>query len=209
MGQISQVAMLASAALVMRDDHKLTTKVKVAGGLKKCAGRLGVKGYPCQILDTLLAISPAEDWTAGNRPVIAKSNARLAFDLGVCEKTVSRAIRSLLEAGIVAYRDSPTGRRYVNRGGGGSFGLDFSPARQRFAEFEELANAHVDESRAVRDNTAKPRCCSANRHALEQARRDGHDTETFESQFNALKFGPVRRSLRKRPTERTFSERLF
>ncbi|ASY61371.1 plasmid replication protein RepC [Sinorhizobium sp. CCBAU 05631] len=178
---------LASAALAMREDHKPTTKAKVASALKKCAGRLGIKGYPYQILDTLLAISPAEDWTAGNRPVVAISNARLAFDLGVCEKTVSRAIRSLVEAGIVAYRDSPTGRRYVNREGGGSFGLDFSPARQRLAKLEELASAHVDEWRAMRETTRRSQGVARQIvDALEQARRDGIDVGASETQFNEL-----------------------
>ncbi len=178
---------LASAVLAMREDHKPTTKAKVASALKKCAGRLGIKGYAYQTLDTLLAISPAEDWTAGNRPVVAISNARLAFDLGVCEKTVSRAIRSLVEAGVIAYRDSPTGRRYVNREGGGSFGLDFSPARQRLAELEELANAHVDEWRAMRDTTRRSQGVARQIvDALEQACRDGYDTGALESQFNAL-----------------------
>lgn len=178
---------LASAALAMRDDHRPATKAQVASALKKCAGRLGIKGYPYQVLDTLLAISPAEDWAEGKRPVVAISNARLAFDFGVCEKTVSRAIRTLVEAGIVAYRDSPTGRRYVNREGGGSFGLDFSPARLRLAELQELANAHVDEWRWMRETTR--RCQGIARQivdALEQLRRDGHKTQAFEDQFNAL-----------------------
>ncbi|WP_164893863.1 MULTISPECIES: plasmid replication protein RepC [unclassified Mesorhizobium] len=178
---------LASAALAMREDYKPTTKAKVASALKKCAGRLGIKGYPYQILDTLLAISPGEDWTTGNRPVVAISNARLAFDLGVCEKTITRAIRVLVEAGIVAYRDSPTGRRYVNREGGGSFGLDFSPARQRLAELEELANAHADEWRVMRETTRRSQGIARQIvDALEQIRRHGHDTEAVESQFNTL-----------------------
>ncbi len=178
---------LASAALAMREDNRPATKAQVASALKKCAGRLGIKGYPYQILDTLLAISPAEDWTEGKRPVVAISNARLAYDLGVCEKTVTRAIRSLVEAGIVAYRDSPTGRRYVNREGGGSFGLDFSPARARLAELEELASAHVDEWRSMRETTRQSQGVARQIvDALEQLRRDGHETQGFEEKFNAL-----------------------
>ncbi|KAB2676521.1 plasmid replication protein RepC [Brucella anthropi] len=178
---------LASAALAMQSDHAPVTKAQVASALKKCAGRLGIKGYTYQILDTLLAISPAKDWTQENRPVVAISNARLAYDLGVSEKTVSRAIRALVEAGIVAYRDSPTGRRYVNREGGGSFGLDFSPARHRLAELEELASAHVETWRSMRETTRQ--CQGVARQivdALEQLRRDGHQTKRFEDQFNRL-----------------------
>jgi replication initiation protein RepC len=178
---------LASAALAMREDSKPATKAQVASALKKCAGRLGIKGYPYQILDTLLAISPAEDWTVGKRPVVAISNARLAYDLGVCEKTVTRAIRTLVEAGIVAYRDSPTGRRYVNREGGGSFGLDFSPARARLLELEELASAHVDEWRSMRETTRRSQGVARQIvDALEQLRREGRETLVFEEQFNAL-----------------------
>ncbi|MBX8785466.1 hypothetical protein HBA94_17045, partial [Ochrobactrum sp. GRS2] len=106
---------------------------------------------------------------------------------GVSEKTVSRAIRALVEAGIVAYRDSPTGRRYVNREGGGSFGLDFSPARHRLAELEELASAHVETWRSMRETTRQ--CQGVARQivdALEQLRRDGHQTKRFEDQFNRL-----------------------
>lgn len=178
---------LASAALAMREDHSPATKAQVASALKKCAGRLGIKGYPYQILDTLLAISPAEDWTEGKRPVVAISNARLAYDLGVCEKTVTRAIRALVEAGIVAYRDSPTGRRYVNREGGGSFGLDFSPARARLSELEDLASAHVDEWRSMRETTRRSQGVARQIvDALEQLRRDGRETLAYEDQFNAL-----------------------
>lgn len=178
---------LASAALAMQGDHAPATKSQVASALKKCASRLGIKGYTYQILDTLLAISPAKDWTQGNRPVVAISNARLAYDLGICEKTVSRSIRALVEAGIVAYRDSPTGRRYVNREGGGSFGLDFSPARQRLAELEELASAHIETWRSMRETTRQSQGIARQIvDALEQLRRDGHETDGFENRFNSL-----------------------
>jgi replication initiation protein RepC len=178
---------LASAALAMQGDHAPVTKAQVASALKKCASRLGIKGYTYQILDTLLAISPAKDWTSDNRPVVAISNARLAYDLGVCEKTISRSIRTLVEAGIVAYRDSPTGRRYVNREGGGSFGLDFSPARHRLAELEELANAHIETWRSMRETTRQSQGVARQIvDALEQHRRDGHQTKSFEERFNRL-----------------------
>src|SRR5690606_10892925 len=54
------------------------------------------------------------------------------------ERTVIRCIRRLVEAGVAAYRDSSTGRRFVYRNETGEvvagFGIDFTPARVRAEE---------------------------------------------------------------------------
>ncbi|TXI06902.1 MAG: hypothetical protein E6Q76_09195 [Rhizobium sp.] len=177
---------LASAALALRDDVPQVTKAEVASILKRCAGRLGIKGYAYQILDMLLAISSPDDWRTDRRPVVAVSNGKAAFDLGVSEKTITRALRSLVEAGIIAYRDSPTGRRFVN-GEGEAYGLDFSPARQRYAELAALASAHGAEWRSMRETIRRSQSVARQIvDALEQLVRDGHNTTAFEKQFNAL-----------------------
>lgn len=63
-------------------------------------------------------------------------------------KTVSRCLKSLVEAGILAYRDSPTGRRYVYRKNDGTpdeaYGLDFTPACFNLATFAVLADEYRD-----------------------------------------------------------------
>ncbi|MDN3722404.1 helix-turn-helix domain-containing protein [Roseibium salinum] len=66
-----------------------------------------------------------------------------------------RAIKQLVEAQILAYRDSSTGRRWVHRNGNGdityAYGLDFTPARIRYREIKRLADEWQAELNAERE----------------------------------------------------------
>lgn len=135
---------LASARLAMANDVPDTSKAEVAVILKKAAPVLGIDGCTYHIMDILLGLSRASDWQGANRPIVAISNAKLAEYTARSERQVMRCIRRLVEAGIVAYRDSPTGRRFVYRGKDGEihrgYGLDFTPARVRIQELKDLVN---------------------------------------------------------------------
>lgn len=139
---------LASARLAMANDIPETSKAEVAIILKKAAPILGIDGSTYHIMDILIGLSRADDWKGANRPIVAISNAKLAEYTCRSERQVTRCIRRLVEAGIVAYRDSPTGRRFVYRGKDGDiskgYGLDFTPAQVRIKELKAL----VDEFQA-------------------------------------------------------------
>lgn len=151
---------LASARLAMANDVPDTSKAEVAVILKKAAPVLGIDGSAYHVMDILLGLSRASDWQGSNRPIVAISNAKLAEYTARSVRQVTRCIRRLVEAGIVAYRDSPTGRRFVYRGKDGDidkgYGLDFTPARVRIQElkgivesFQARLNAEQEARRAA------------------------------------------------------------
>jgi replication initiation protein RepC len=129
----------------MANDVPEVSKAEVAIVLKKAAPVLGIDGATYHIMDILIGLSRADDWKGANRPIVAISNAKLAEYTARSERQVSRCIKRLVEAGIVAYRDSPTGRRFVYRdqdgGIGKGYGLDFTPARVRIKELKSLVEA--------------------------------------------------------------------
>jgi replication initiation protein RepC len=129
----------------MANDVPEVSKAEVAIVLKKAAPVLGIDGATYHIMDILIGLSRADDWKGANRPIVAISNAKLAEYTARSERQVSRCIKRLVEAGIVAYRDSPTGRRFVYRdqdgGIGKGYGLDFTPARVRIKELKALVDA--------------------------------------------------------------------
>ncbi len=136
-------AMVTSQKLAMANDIVKTTKSEVAMALKKAAPALGIDGTTYHILDILIGLTAAEDWSQDRRPLVAISNEKLAEYVSRSSRTVVRSLRRLVEAGVLAYKDSPTGRRYIYRAGEDrqierGYGLDFSPARQRLNELKQI-----------------------------------------------------------------------
>ncbi|MBB6486947.1 plasmid replication protein RepC [Rhizobium lusitanum] len=131
---------VASARLAMANDVPDIAKAEIALLLKKAAPVLGIDGTTYHVLDILLGLSRADDWKGTGRPIVAISNAKLAEFTMRSERTVIRCIRRLVEAGIAAYRDSSTGRRFIYRGDNGEinagYGIDFTPARVRASELK-------------------------------------------------------------------------
>lgn len=148
-------AILASARMAMANDIPDTSKSEISLLLKKAAPILGIDGTTYHVLDILLGLSRADDWKGGGRPIVAISNAKLAEYTLRSERTVTRCLRRIVEAGIAAYRDSPTGRRFVYRDSDGivasGFGLDFTPARVRLAEIRESVENYQRELKASQD----------------------------------------------------------
>ncbi|WSH68219.1 plasmid replication protein RepC (plasmid) [Rhizobium ruizarguesonis] len=148
-------AILASARMAMANDIPDTSKSEISLLLKKAAPILGIDGTTYHVLDILLGLSRADDWKGAGRPIVAISNAKLAEYTLRSERTVTRCLRRIVEAGIAAYRDSPTGRRFVYRDNDGTvasgFGLDFTPARVRLAEIRESVENYQRELKASQD----------------------------------------------------------
>ncbi|MFG1466408.1 plasmid replication protein RepC [Xanthobacter sp. DSM 24535] len=187
---------LASARLAMANDVPEVSKAEVAVILKKAAPVLGIDGSTYHIMDILIGLSRADDWKGANRPIVAISNAKLAEYTARSVRQVSRCIRRLVEAGIVAYRDSPTGRRFIYRDKDGEiekgYGLDFTPARVRIHELKRLVDdfqarlnseqearrATTRLARAIVDaSEAYPERAQAWLAELEQIKRQGQGNE--------------------------------
>jgi len=153
---------VASAKLAMADDVPDTSKGEIALLLKRAAPVLGIDGTTYHVMDILLGLSRADDWKGRGRPIVAISNAKLAQYTMRSERTIIRCLRKLVEIGIAAYRDSSTGRRFVNRDTQGNislgFGIDFTPSRVRLEELKlvveqyhaKLAKALADKRDIVR-----------------------------------------------------------
>ncbi|MFC5991980.1 plasmid replication protein RepC [Limoniibacter endophyticus] len=150
-------AILESSRLAASFDLPDTTKAEASITLKRAAPCLGIDGTVYHVLDILIGLTRPQDWQGTNRPIVAISNERLADYTMRSERTVIRCLRKLVEAGILAYRDSATGRRFVIRDDNGqqkaAFGLDFSPARARLTALKTMADAFkekLDRQREVR-----------------------------------------------------------
>ncbi|MFN4167287.1 MAG: plasmid replication protein RepC [Pannonibacter phragmitetus] len=136
---------LASAVLSQQEERPVVTKQDLSLVLKRVAPALGIDGTSYHVLDILLGLVQAEDFKAGRRPVVAISNQRLSEYTSRHPRTVIRCLKRLVEAGILAYRDSPTGRRYVQKDNASghieAYGLDFSPACVNLERFRAAADA--------------------------------------------------------------------
>ncbi|WP_247648207.1 plasmid replication protein RepC [Pannonibacter phragmitetus] len=136
---------LASAVLSQQEGRPVVTKQDLSLVLKRVAPALGIDGTSYHVLDILLGLVQAEDFKAGRRPVVAISNQRLSEYTSRHPRTVIRCLKRLVEAGILAYRDSPTGRRYVQKDNASghieAYGLDFTPACVNLESFRVAADA--------------------------------------------------------------------
>ncbi|WP_147112482.1 plasmid replication protein RepC [Tateyamaria sp. syn59] len=105
--------------------------------------KLGVSDRQLTVLQALLTFHPETD--LGGRteaPIVFPSNASISERLnGMPCSTMRRHLAGLVQAGLIVRRDSPNGKRYTSRSGGGAFGFDLSPLALRFAEISAIAEA--------------------------------------------------------------------
>ena len=137
--------MIESVILAQRDDRPFVDKRLLSKTVKNVCPALKIKGTTRAILDMLLGYVRAEDLEVGRRPIVSLSNRRIAKHLNCEVRTVQRHIRCLVQAGIVAYWDSPSGKRYFRQTTSGkkeAYGLDFSPACFNLEKFMELTAAY-------------------------------------------------------------------
>ena len=119
---------------------------------KRAAAAMGLKTAKLAMLDALFGFSKAVDWNAGSRPVVWPSNATLARRLSISISTAKHHLRGLVEAGLVAYADSPTFQRRGRRDAEGkiieSYGIDLSPITVRYDELAQMAAVAEEIGRA-------------------------------------------------------------
>ena len=109
---------------------------------KRVAAHIGLKAADLLLLDTLSAFTQAQDWEAGQRPIVWASNAYLMAQTGFSLSTLKRHARRLVEVGLISFQDSPNGQRWGRRDAEGriteAYGFDLSPLAARAEALEAL-----------------------------------------------------------------------
>ncbi|MBN9887032.1 plasmid replication protein RepC [Salipiger abyssi] len=138
----------ATAALAHAERHALAgeraavPKSQAFAAAKRVGPQIGLKPGDLLLLDTLGAFTQAQDWEEGRRPIVWASNAYLMERTGFSLSALKRHARRLVEAGVIAFRDSPNGKRWGHRDAAGiiveAYGFDLSPLAARAEEFTQL-----------------------------------------------------------------------
>ena len=130
-------------ALAADGQGRALPRTRAIVALKRVAAQIGLKAADLLLLDTLMAFSQPQDWEAGACPIVWPSNAFLMAQTGFSLSTLKRHARKLGDAGLIAFRDSPNGKRWGHRAPDGriveAYGFDLSPLAVRAPEFEALA----------------------------------------------------------------------
>ena len=117
-------------------------KARALTAVKRIGAQLGLKAADILLLDMLGAFSQEGDWAEDARPIVWPSNATLMTRTGFSLSALKRRVRRLAEAGLIAFVDSPNGKRWGRRDRAGhiteAYGFDLTPLRARTLEFEAL-----------------------------------------------------------------------
>ena len=138
----------ATAGLAVAEQHAqageraAVPKAQAFVAVKRVGAHIGLKAGDMLLLDTLGAFTQAQDWEGGQRPIVWASNAYLMEQTGFSLSALKRHARRLAEIGVIAFKDSPNGKRWGHRDADGriieAYGFDLSPLSARAEEFERL-----------------------------------------------------------------------
>ena len=99
-------------------------------------------GYPIRVvhlIDALFAWTSAEDWTAGQTPIVWPRNELLSHKLGVGIRQTQKLLDLAVALQLVTHIDSPNGHRGGQRDDQGrikwAYGIVLSPLGERYDEF--------------------------------------------------------------------------
>ncbi|MGL5114506.1 MAG: plasmid replication protein RepC [Beijerinckiaceae bacterium] len=160
---------IAEAAEPGSNRPEAVEKWRLFRTLTEVRAALGVSDRALGVLNALLSFHPETALTLPqpDEPdpiglVVFPSNRQLALRAhGMSEATLRRHLAALVEAGLIARRDSPNGKRYARKGGRGAageitkgtithaFGFDLTPLVARAPEFEALAEEAACNRRRV------------------------------------------------------------
>lgn len=141
-------------------------------GLAQSLPCLGlINGTEAHLLVVLINTAPAESYDKGGRPIVFKSNAALAFEIGRSEGRVSRVLSRLFDAGVITMQDSGNYKRYPVRDGDDSIadacGIDLRILIARFVELSGMVRQAKAEKKALNANLRRYRGAVRNlRYAL-------------------------------------------
>jgi replication initiation protein RepC len=103
----------------------------------------------------LLSFYPDNELSEKNGLIVFPSNKQLSLRAhGMADTTLRRHLSALLDCGLILRRDSPNGKRYARKGGGGdfedAFGFSLAPLLARADEFQEAAERVQADNRALK-----------------------------------------------------------
>jgi replication initiation protein RepC len=129
------------AALADIKPGKTADKWKILRDASASMSILGIQSNSLAVLDALLSFHPETELREGANLVVFPSNIQLALRAhGMAGATLRRHLAMLVDAGLIARKDSANGKRYARKGSSGTiemaFGFDLSPL---LARAEELA----------------------------------------------------------------------
>ncbi|MEM9231609.1 MAG: plasmid replication protein RepC [Pseudomonadota bacterium] len=156
--------------------------------VKRVGAHIGLKASDLMLLDTLGAFTQPQDWEERRRPIVWASNAYLMEQTGFSLSALKRHARRLAEVGVIAFKDSPNGKRWGRRDPDGhiveAYGFDLSPMAARVEEFAELYGRNQEEralcQRLKRQITVARRMIRARIEAALQGALSGAWTEYLE-----------------------------
>lgn len=136
------------------NDTGRADKWKLLRALTEAKGAIGVSDRAIVVLEALLSFHQDAEIDGGNPLIVFPSNAELSLrSRGMAEATLRRHLANLVDAGLIGRRDSPNGKRYCRRSGGGviesAFGFDLSPLALAASSIFEAAEHVRAEARAA------------------------------------------------------------
>ena len=133
-------------------------KNKALLAIKRVAASLGLKPSDMMLLDTFGAFTKPQDWEQGRRPIVWASNAYLMEQTGFSLSALKRHARRLVDAGLIAFKDSSNGKRWGHRDEQDyiieAYGYDLSPLAARAEEFVDRF-AQIQDDRAFCQRTKR------------------------------------------------------
>jgi replication initiation protein RepC len=121
----------------------VTMHGQLLAAFKAAAPRLGLSPRLVHAIDWLFRFTMAQDWGRGGRPIVWPSASLQQEALGLSSTQAKAINRALIEAGLIAMKDSPNGKRYGKRDAKDqiveAYGFDLSLIAARHAEFLRLA----------------------------------------------------------------------
>ncbi|MBB4096144.1 replication initiation protein RepC [Ochrobactrum pecoris] len=148
------------------------------------------------VLSSLLSFLPDDELDEKSGLVVFPSNRQLSLRAhGMPESTLRRHLASLIEAGIIARKDSPTRKRYAHKDREGgvalAFGFSFAPLLERASEIAAIADKILADQKALkrlRDEVSVMRrdIASAFADKAEEAGEHGERIEALFVRFRAI-----------------------
>ena len=123
---------------------KPVNKWELLRELSKSQAAFGVTERDLTVLQGLLSFFPDDSLGGNAEMVVFPSNKAICERLnGMACSTMRRHLAQLVDAGLLARRDSPNGKRYVRKHGEERvvFGIDLSPLYRRSEEVARAAEA--------------------------------------------------------------------
>ncbi|WP_457663833.1 plasmid replication protein RepC [Sinorhizobium medicae] len=123
---------------------KSVEKWKLFRSLCAAKRHLGISDRALAVLNALLSFYPENTLSEETGLIVFPSNLQLSLRAhGMAEATLRRHLAALVDAGLVARKDSPNGKRYARKTRDGAigtaFGFSLAPLLARSTEIEQLA----------------------------------------------------------------------